>query len=162
MPSCFICGRTRNVKSKSENITSHLPKAKIIFSELKEEVPNQLIYYCSSNLQIKRILLKLTDNSEPEKGILPLADLDLDQSIESVSSDTFNLLILIVAKKVNSSNYTASTASAEDTPRHYFLKYGICQLSNEIQIKNSKLRKLQQTIQHQNKKISLCQLSLKV
>lgn len=47
-----------------------------------------------------------------------------------------------------------STPSADDTPRRSFLKYGIRELSDEIQIKNSKLRKLQQTIRRKNKKIA--------
>lgn len=65
----------------------------MIFSELKEEVKTNSYTIGSSNLKIKRILRKVTENSEPENGVLPLSDIDLDQSMPSISSDTFKTSI---------------------------------------------------------------------
>lgn len=83
---------------------------------------------------------------------LQFVDNDLDQSMVNASPDTFNSPTPTI--KVKSAYLTASKTSIDDTPRRSFLKYGICQLSNEIQIKNSKLKKLQQTIRRQDKKIA--------
>lgn len=82
---------------------------------------------------------------------LQFVDNDLDQSMVNASPDTFNSPTTI---NVKSAYLTASKTSIDDTPRRSFLKYGIRQLSNEIQIKNSKLKKLQQTIRRQDKKIA--------
>lgn len=47
-----------------------------------------------------------------------------------------------------------SSASPNDTPRRSYLKYGIRQLSNEAQIKNKKIRSLQQIVWRKNKQIA--------
>lgn len=62
--------------------------------------------------------------------------------------------MLLFQEKAESSFLAASSASVDDTPKRLFLKYGIRQLSNEIQIKNNKLKTLQQTIRHKNKNIA--------
>lgn len=82
---------------------------------------------------------------------LQLVDNNLDQSMENASPDTFNSPI--PTGKVMSAYLTASKTSVDDSPQQSFLKRRICQLLNEIQIKNSKIKKLQQTIRRQDKKI---------
>lgn len=47
----------------------------------------------------------------------------------------------------------AATSTVDDTPRKLFLKHGICKLSDEIKVKNKKLRALQQTIRRKDKQI---------
>uniref|UniRef100_A0A2S2NZW6 Uncharacterized protein n=1 Tax=Schizaphis graminum TaxID=13262 RepID=A0A2S2NZW6_SCHGA len=177
-------------------IIGRVKGAKTVFSELKEEMiqPTSFIGG-SSNLQMKRILVKVTDNSELEHGNLPLIDLELNKSMANISTDavnsstniaeitdnsepinstlqlinndldrsmvnaspdrfeSFNSSIPTVEEKLKSAYLTASKTSVDDTPRRSFLKYGIRQLLNEIQIKNSKLKALQQTIRRQDKKI---------
>jgi len=83
---------------------------------------------------------------------LQFVDNNLDQSMVNASPDTFNSPTPTI--KVKSAYLTASKTSIDDTPRRSFLTYGIRQLSKEIQIKNSKLKKLQQTIRRQDKKIA--------
>lgn len=48
----------------------------------------------------------------------------------------------------------ATTFNPDDTPRRQCLKRGIRKLSNEIQLKNKRLKVLQQTVRRQNKKIA--------
>lgn len=48
---------------------------------------------------------------------------------------------------------TASTVSAQHIHKQAFLKYRICQLSSQIQLKNKKLKSLQQVVCCKNKKI---------
>lgn len=48
----------------------------------------------------------------------------------------------------------ASSPSDDDTPQCSYLKYGIRQLLDEINIKNSKLKILQQTVRRKSKKIT--------
>lgn len=48
----------------------------------------------------------------------------------------------------------ASTVSDEDTPKRLFLKRGVRKLFGEVEIKNKKLKVLQQTLRRANKKIA--------
>lgn len=82
---------------------------------------------------------------------LQLVDNNLDQSMKNASPDTFNSPIR--TEKVMSAYLTASEISVDDSPQRSFLKRRIRQLLNEIQIKNSKIKTLQQTIRRQDKKI---------
>lgn len=56
-------------------------------------------------------------------------------------------------KNIKSSFMIASNISECDTPRCIFLKRGIKQLSDEIVIKNKKLKELQRTLNRQKKEI---------
>lgn len=47
-----------------------------------------------------------------------------------------------------------SVPNVDDTPRHKFLKRSIRELTNEIQIKNKRMKNLQQKVGRQNKKIT--------
>lgn len=48
----------------------------------------------------------------------------------------------------------ASEIHDSDTPRRRFLKRGIRTISNQLAIKNQKLKMVQQTVRRQNKKIA--------
>lgn len=48
----------------------------------------------------------------------------------------------------------ASTVSDKDTPKRLFLKRGVCKLLGEVEIKNKKLKSLQQSLKRANKKIA--------
>jgi len=83
---------------------------------------------------------------------LQLVDNNLNQSMENASSDTFNSPIR--TGKVMSAYLTASKTSVDDLPQRSFLKPRIRQLLNESQIKNSKIKKVQQPIRRRDKKIA--------
>lgn len=55
---------------------------------------------------------------------------------------------------MQSSFLAASEIKNDDTPRRIFLKRGIRQLSQEMKIKNKKLKNLRQTVRRKNKKIA--------
>lgn len=56
--------------------------------------------------------------------------------------------------KSNRSFFAASSPSDDDTPQCSYLKYGIRRLLDEINIKNSRLKILQQTVRRKSKKIT--------
>ena len=62
---------------------------------------------------------------------------------------------LCVQKDTNSSYLTAAnTVYDKDTPKRLFLKRGVLKLFGEVEIKNKKLKVLQQNLRRANKKIA--------
>ncbi|KAE9523699.1 hypothetical protein AGLY_015917 [Aphis glycines] len=94
---------------------------------------------------------EIIDDNEHMNSTLQLVDNNFDQSMENASSDTFNSPIR--TGKVMSAYLTASETSVDDLPQRSFLKPRKRQLLNAVQIKNSKIKKVQQPIRRRDRKI---------
>ncbi|KAF0747163.1 THAP domain-containing protein 3-like [Aphis craccivora] len=174
MPSCFICGRTRNHKSNVENITFHrFPsneavknKCFILLTGLQFQAKDKFPEYATPstkapNVNINQPLLKV-ESSIRIDGIIPFntskpstSCIKTDPSFSSPSSASFSIMRPSTNKKnVKASYLEASKPVESDTPNRLHLKRGITVLSSELLVKSKQLKVLRQTVRRQRLKIA--------
>lgn len=150
--NCILFERTEVKLSPNDSNADEAMNISLISVDAQETQKNENVNVQKSVSPVK----SANDDDDDDDAIASFLLVDTPSTLPSMdiesTSDTFIIKKPCTKRKI--SLMAASKINSSDTPRRRFLKHGIRSLTDELAIKNLKLKSVQQTVRRMKKKIA--------